>query len=134
MNDQRPPQRREVRYQIEGAIEGHIDLSPTDNDIPFKILNVSKSGMCITTPRKLPNEAKLSLVVNELIAQVSVAWMIPDNSHKGSFKYGISTVTEEMDFVDALQANGLLSEDAMRSTTSESEAFVDEFLTGYNQS
>lgn len=134
MNDQGSPQRREVRYQIEGAIEGHIDLSPDDNHILFKILNVSKSGMCITTPRKLPNQAKLTLVVSELIVQVSVAWMIPCNSNSGSFKYGISTLTEEMDFVDALQAIGLLSEDAMRSSTSESEAFVDEFLTGYNQS
>ena len=134
MNDQSLPQRREVRYQIKGAIEGHIDISPTDNDIPFKILNVSKSGMCITTPRKLPNQAKLSLVVGELISQVSVAWMIPDNTHSGSFKYGISALTEAMDFVEVLQANGLLSEDALRSTTSESEAFVDEFLTGYKQS
>jgi hypothetical protein len=134
MNDQSPTQRREVRYQIEGEIEGYIVLAPIDDDIPFKILNGSKSGMCITTSRQLPNQTKLTLIVNQLIAQVFVAWMIPDSVHSGRFKYGIDSLTDEIDFVDALQANGLLSEDATGSTTSESEAFVDEFFTGYNGS
>jgi len=129
MNDHGAEHRREVRYQVKGAIEGYINLAPGDDNIPFKILNVSKSGMCIATRRRLPDEPELTLIVNQLIAQVSVAWMIPDGSPNGSFRYGIGKLAEEIDFVDALQANGLLSENAMRTTTSESEAFVDEFFT-----
>ncbi len=133
MNDLGPEQRREVRYQVKGAIEGYINLAPSDDNIPFKILNVSKSGMCIVTPRRVPDEPELTLIVNKLIAQVSVAWMIPASSPNGGFKYGILKLAEEIDFVDALQANGLLSENAMRTTTSESEAFVDEFFTATNR-
>lgn len=129
MNDLGPEHRREVRYQVNGAIEGHIKPAPGNDNIPFKILNVSKSGMCIATPLRLPDVPEYTLIVNQLIAQVSVAWMIPDSSPNGSFRYGICTLTEEIDFVDALQASGLLSETAMRTTTSESEAFVDEFFT-----
>ncbi len=129
MNDQGIEQRREVRYQVKGAIEGRIDLAPDGDNVPFKVLNVSKSGMCIVTPRRLPDESELTLVVQQVTARVSVAWMIPDSGSKGSFRYGICALADGTDFVNVLQANGLLSENAMRTTTSESEAFVDEFFT-----
>ncbi len=129
MNDQGPELRREVRYQVKGTIEGYIYLAPGDDNIPFKILNVSKTGMCVATARRLPDEPELTLIVHQLKAQVSIAWMIPDSSPNGGFRYGICQLSDDINFVDALQADGLLSENLMRTTTSESEAFVDEFFT-----
>lgn len=133
MNDQGTEHTREVRYQVNGAIEGYISPSPGDDNIPFKILNVSKSGMSIATPRRLPDAPELALIISQLTAQVSVAWMIPDSSPHGGFRYGLCSLAEEVDLVNELQANGLLSEDAMRTTTSESEAFLDEFFTATNR-
>ncbi len=128
MNEHGAEMRREVRYQVKGEIEGIFDLGSNDDNIPFKILNVSKSGMCVTTGKRLPDEPEVTMVISELVVDVSVAWMIPSGSPGKGFKYGLCTAVEGVDFVEALQQHGLLSENTMRTTTSDSEAFVDEFF------
>ena len=130
MDEQGADKRREVRYQIKGGIEGYFDLLNNNANIKFQVLNVSKSGMCIITPHRLPDDHELTLVIKQLVAKVSVAWMIPIeiDSEIQDYKYGLCNVAEEIDFVAVLQEMGLLSENVMRTTTTDSEAFVDEFF------
>ncbi len=128
MNTHGAEMRREVRYQVKGEIEGYFDLGSDNDKVPFKILNVSKSGMCVTTTKRLPEEPELTLVISKLVAEVFIAWMIPCGKPGTGFKYGLCAAVDNVDFVNALQQYGLLSENTMRTTTSDSEAFVDEFF------
>ena len=127
MNEGGIEQRSEVRYQVDGTINGVFKLAPDDNDVTFEVLNVSKSGMCVVTDEKLPEHPELPITISDITINVSVAWMIPVGSGTRKYKYGIQSVTPDVDLVDALQTRGLLPVYTMRTTQSESEAFLDEF-------
>lgn len=120
-------QRSEVRYQVDGTINGIFKLAPDNNDVTFEVLNVSKSGMCVLTDEKLPDQQELLITISDITANVTVAWMIPVGSGTRKYKYGIQSLTPDIDLVDALQTRGMLPVYTMRTTQSESEAFLDEF-------
>jgi len=123
--------RTEKRYATDDSLKGAFYLDPGAKQIRFKVINLSKSGLCVVADAQVPERPNIMVGIGRLIAPVSISWMIRTFlSGEAKYKYGLCVASDYLNFIAALKDCGSMLEDALIGEHTDSQSFLDEFNAG----
>jgi len=122
-------QRTEKRYATDDSLKGAFYLDPGAKRVYFKVLNLSKSGLCVVADAQVPECPDIMVGIGRLVAPVTISWMIRTfYSGEAKYKYGLRVASDYVNLLEALTNCGAMLDDTLIGECADSHSsFLDEF-------